>query len=184
MESCVTLLIIVPDPWVHFGISVAILLSTVQDPTSFDNFTNSTGGPQLARNFATGSGEGGFCIPLNLSASGISGVTNGANVTIQLIFNGGDSSLYQVNLELPPHPPFLRHPHTENLLFLPVLGSDAFEQLYHTIQYHLFKFLFHRDFYWDSYWDFYRDFYRDFDSCDLDQHRKPWRKGNCHVGLC
>jgi hypothetical protein len=72
------------------------LLSTVQDPTSFNNFTNSTGGQQLARNFATGSGEGGFCIPLNLSASGISGVTDGANVTIQLLYNGGDSSLYQV----------------------------------------------------------------------------------------
>jgi hypothetical protein len=72
------------------------LLSTVQDPTSFNNFTNSTGGQQLARNFATASGEGGFCIPLNLSASGISGVTDGANVTIQLLFNGGDGSLYQV----------------------------------------------------------------------------------------
>jgi hypothetical protein len=73
------------------------LLSTDQDPTSFDNFTNSTGGQQLARNFATGAGEGGVCIPLNLSASGISGVTNGANVTIQLLYNGGDGSLYQVS---------------------------------------------------------------------------------------
>lgn len=79
------------------GISVGILLSTVQDPTSFDNFTNSTGGQQLVRDFASASGEGGFCIPLNLSAAGISGVTDGANVTIQLVYNGGDGTLYQVS---------------------------------------------------------------------------------------
>lgn len=71
-------------------------LSTVQDPTSFDNFTNSTGG--LVRNFATGSGVGNFCIPLDLSNTGISSVSDGANVTIQFTYNGGDGSLYQVSL--------------------------------------------------------------------------------------
>jgi hypothetical protein len=73
-------------------------LSTMQDPTSFDNFTNSTGG--LVRNFATGSGAGNFCIPLDLSNTGISGISDGANVTIQFIYNGGDGSLYQVGLRV------------------------------------------------------------------------------------
>jgi len=70
----------------------------VQDPTSFNNFTNSSGGQQFARDFASASGAGGFCVPLDLSNTGISGVADGANVTIQLVFNGGDGSLYQVNL--------------------------------------------------------------------------------------
>jgi hypothetical protein len=80
---------------------VAIIISTVQDPTSFDNFTNSTGGQQIVRNFASGSGEGGFCIPLNLNSTDISGVQDGANVTLQYIYNGGDGSLYEVGLRAP-----------------------------------------------------------------------------------
>ncbi|KAH9964448.1 hypothetical protein BC827DRAFT_1127694 [Russula dissimulans] len=79
----------------HVSWSLGILLSTVQDPTSFNNFTNSSGQEQLARNFASATGEGGFCIPLDLSNTGISGVADGANVTIQLLYNGGDGSLYQ-----------------------------------------------------------------------------------------
>ncbi|KAF8499178.1 hypothetical protein F5888DRAFT_1611716 [Russula emetica] len=75
--------------------TLAVLLSTAQDPTSFNNFTNSSGGQQLARSFASFSGEGGFCIPLDLSNTGISGVSDGANVTIQLLYNGGDGNLYQ-----------------------------------------------------------------------------------------
>ena len=70
----------------------------MQDPTSFTNFTNSAGGQQLARNFASANGTGGFCIPLDLSNTGISGVDNGANVTIQLLYNGGDGNLYQAGL--------------------------------------------------------------------------------------
>ncbi|KAI0296594.1 hypothetical protein BC826DRAFT_908206 [Russula brevipes] len=79
----------------HVSWSLAILLSTVQNPTSFDNFTGSSGQQQFARNFSSASGAGDFCIPLNLSDTGISGVADSANVTIQLVFNGGDGSLYQ-----------------------------------------------------------------------------------------
>ncbi|KAI0252598.1 hypothetical protein BJV78DRAFT_323565 [Lactifluus subvellereus] len=79
----------------HSSWSLSVLISTVQDPTSFNNFTSASGQQQLARNFASASGEGGFCIPLDLNNTGISGVQNGANVTIQLVFNGGDGSLYQ-----------------------------------------------------------------------------------------
>lgn len=69
----------------------------MQDPTSFNNFTNSSGGQQLARNFASATGSGGFCIPLDLSSTGISGVSDGANVTLQFVYNGGDGNLYQVS---------------------------------------------------------------------------------------
>lgn len=79
----------------HPSWSLGVLLSTVQDPTSFNNFTNSSGGQQLARNFSSFSGAGGFCIPLDLSSTGISGVSDGANVTIQLVYDGGDGNLYQ-----------------------------------------------------------------------------------------
>jgi hypothetical protein len=79
----------------HPNWSFAIIISTVQDPTSFDNFTNSTGGQQIVRNFVSGSGAGGFCIPLDLNNTDISGVQDGANVTIQYIYNGGDGSLYE-----------------------------------------------------------------------------------------
>ncbi|KAH9176948.1 hypothetical protein EDB89DRAFT_1937279 [Lactarius sanguifluus] len=79
----------------HASWNLAILLSTVQDPTSFDNFTTSSGQQQFARNFASGSGEGEFCIPLDLNNTGISGVQDNANVTIQFLFNGGDGSLYR-----------------------------------------------------------------------------------------
>jgi hypothetical protein len=43
------------------------------------------------------SGEGIFCFPLNLAASGVAGVKDGANVTIQIQFNGGDGDLFQVS---------------------------------------------------------------------------------------
>ncbi|KAI9512653.1 hypothetical protein F5148DRAFT_973242 [Russula earlei] len=79
----------------HVSWSLGILLSTVQDPTSFDNFTTSSGQQQLARNYASATGVGSFCIPLDLSNTGISGVGDGANVTIQFLYNGGDGSLYQ-----------------------------------------------------------------------------------------
>ena len=54
----------------------------------------------MARNFASATGEGGFCIPLDLSDTGISGVSAGANVTIQFVFDGGDGTLYQVRLRV------------------------------------------------------------------------------------
>ncbi|KAI0271514.1 hypothetical protein BC834DRAFT_966981 [Gloeopeniophorella convolvens] len=79
----------------HPNWNLAVLISTVQDPTSFDNFSTSFGQEQLARNFASTTGTGVFCIPLDLSNTGVSGAKDGANVTIQLVYNGGDGSLYQ-----------------------------------------------------------------------------------------
>ena len=43
-------------------------------------------------------GEGMYCFPINITASGVSGIQDGMNATIQIIFDGGDGVLYQVNL--------------------------------------------------------------------------------------
>jgi hypothetical protein len=111
----------------HPSWTFAILISTVQDPTSFNNFTNSSGGQQIVRNFASGSGEGGFCIPLDLNTTDISGVQNGANVTLQYIFNGGDGTLYEVCLRVDWLLSTL-------IVVCTVLGPDAVEQLYDPIE--------------------------------------------------
>ena len=80
-------------------VQVGVEISTKQDPSSFDDFTSngtSSGEVQYARNFASGEGTGLFCIPLDLSNTGIDGVKDGANVTLQFIYDGGDDKLYQV----------------------------------------------------------------------------------------
>jgi hypothetical protein len=46
------------------------------------------------------SGEGLYCFPIDLATANIAGVQDGANVTIQILFNGGDGNLYQVGNEL------------------------------------------------------------------------------------
>lgn len=43
------------------------------------------------------SGEGKFCFPISIAASGVFGIQDGANVTIQVIFDGSDGILYQVS---------------------------------------------------------------------------------------
>ena len=71
------------------------IIATVQNPTSFDNF--SSGGQfQFVMPFFQTSGEGDFCFPVDFGAQNVTGVKNGANVTLQLIYDGGDGQLYQV----------------------------------------------------------------------------------------
>lgn len=79
----------------HVNWNFGMWLSTAQNPTSFDNFTTSSGQQQIVRGFANATGSGDFCIPLDLSNTGISGVADGANVTVQFVYNGGDQNLYQ-----------------------------------------------------------------------------------------
>jgi hypothetical protein len=71
------------------------MISTKANPTSFNDFTNSSGGSQLAVPFLQGAGTFG-CMPVNAGSAGIAGVGDGANVTLQMMFNGGDGNLYQV----------------------------------------------------------------------------------------
>ncbi len=70
---------------------MGVQLSTLSDPQTFGNFSEVVP-------FVEVTGEGLYCFPVDFGASGLSGLTDGANVTIQLIFNGGDDQLYQVSL--------------------------------------------------------------------------------------
>ncbi len=73
----------------HVGLLVGVLVSTVANPTSFDNFSQALPFTQLT-------GEGAFCLPLNFATSNVTGLSEGQNVTIQIQFDGGDSPLFQV----------------------------------------------------------------------------------------
>ncbi|THH16768.1 hypothetical protein EW146_g3932 [Bondarzewia mesenterica] len=75
--------------------TIGVLVSTVQDPTSFNDFRDSSGNEQFAMQLTQLTGEGGFCLPLNLANTNITGLSSGKNVTIQIVFNGGDGTLYQ-----------------------------------------------------------------------------------------
>ncbi|KAK7058261.1 hypothetical protein VNI00_001892 [Paramarasmius palmivorus] len=74
--------------------TAGVLLSTAQNPSNFGDF-NVSGEQQFARYYAPEPNAGTFCIPLDLSQSGISGLEDGTNVTIQIVFAGGDGNLYQ-----------------------------------------------------------------------------------------
>jgi hypothetical protein len=78
--------------------SVGVLVSTAQNPTSFNDFNSANGSNQLAVQFFQTSGEGLACFNIDLNNTGISGVKDGANVTIEVVFDGGDGTLYQVCL--------------------------------------------------------------------------------------
>ncbi|KAI0662616.1 hypothetical protein C8Q70DRAFT_959964 [Cubamyces menziesii] len=78
----------------HVHWTLGGIIATVQNPTSFDNF--SSGGQfQFVMPFFQTSGEGDFCFPVDFGAQNVTGVKNGANVTLQLIYDGGDGQLYQ-----------------------------------------------------------------------------------------
>lgn len=74
----------------------------------------------MAVPFFQTTGAGTFCFPINITSSGAPGIQDGANVTIQVIFDGGDGSLYQVNFALQFITRFLT-----GLMELPVCGLDA-----------------------------------------------------------
>ncbi|KAI0343901.1 hypothetical protein BDW22DRAFT_1419020 [Trametopsis cervina] len=67
---------------------LGVELSTVPQPTSFQNFSG-------AVPFFQVTGEGKYCFPVDFASSGISGLQHGSNITIQLVFDGGDGQLYQ-----------------------------------------------------------------------------------------
>ncbi|KAF8168333.1 hypothetical protein B0H34DRAFT_685114 [Crassisporium funariophilum] len=68
--------------------TAGVLVSTLADPTSFNNFS------QVNTYFQV-QGEGAFCIPLDFSKSNVTGLQSGQNVTVQIVFDGGDGQLYQ-----------------------------------------------------------------------------------------
>ena len=68
---------------------VGVILSAARNPNNFANFTQ-------AVDFFTYDTPGNFCFPVDLSVKNISGVQDGANVTVQLVYDAGDGRLYQV----------------------------------------------------------------------------------------
>ncbi|KIM66956.1 hypothetical protein SCLCIDRAFT_212665 [Scleroderma citrinum Foug A] len=83
--------------------TLGFIVSTKTEASSFSDF-NTSSGYQITVPFVEYTGSGQFCLPINLANSGISGIQEGANVTIQAVFDGGDGSLYQVRISaLHPH---------------------------------------------------------------------------------
>ncbi|KAF8226057.1 hypothetical protein L208DRAFT_388985 [Tricholoma matsutake] len=66
-----------------------VLVSSAMNATSFNNFSQ-------VKPFFQKQGEGGFCFPLDFSANANgTSLKDGQNVTIQVVFDGGDGTLYQ-----------------------------------------------------------------------------------------
>lgn len=76
--------------------TVGVMVSTVQNPNNFDNFSSASGEPQFVNAFQSSPDAGVLCFPLDFSQSNITGVRDGANVTVQVVVAGSDGSLYQV----------------------------------------------------------------------------------------
>ena len=75
--------------------AVGIQISTVPNPDSFDDFHTSNGSDQLAVPYFEGQGTQG-CIPVSVGALNLPGIGDGSNVTLQIVQDGSDGSLYQV----------------------------------------------------------------------------------------
>ncbi|KAJ7112852.1 hypothetical protein C8R43DRAFT_856324, partial [Mycena crocata] len=71
----------------HPSWTAGVSLSTKAEPTTFQDF--STIVP-----FFRATGEGIFCLNLDLSKTNAS-VTDGQNVTLEIVFDGGDGQLFQ-----------------------------------------------------------------------------------------
>jgi len=74
--------------------TVGVMISTAASPSSFNDFRTSSGADQLVVGYFQGTGPSG-CVRVQASAAGISGIQNGTNVTLQMVFDGGDGKLYQ-----------------------------------------------------------------------------------------
>jgi hypothetical protein len=76
---------------------VGAIISTAQNATSFDQFNNSTGGFQFAVPYFKVENNGTVCAPVNIGSLGLAGIKDGSNVTVQIVYQGGDGNLYQVS---------------------------------------------------------------------------------------
>ena len=79
----------------HPFFPVGIQISTDPNPDSFDDFHTSNGSDQLAVPYYKGEGTQG-CIPVSIGALNLPGAVDGSNVTLQIVQDGSDGSLYQV----------------------------------------------------------------------------------------
>ncbi|KAK2462089.1 hypothetical protein APHAL10511_006552 [Amanita phalloides] len=60
-----------------------------------NNSANSFGNFVEIKPFFQQSGEGIYCFPLLFNSANATGLTNGQNVSIQIVYDGGDGELYQ-----------------------------------------------------------------------------------------
>ncbi|KAJ7636081.1 hypothetical protein DFH06DRAFT_1336227 [Mycena polygramma] len=72
----------------HNAWTAGVSISTKGQPATFDDF--STIVP-----FFKASGEGIVCFNLDLSKTNATGLTDGQNVTLEIVFDGGDGELFQ-----------------------------------------------------------------------------------------
>ncbi|KAJ7107670.1 hypothetical protein C8R43DRAFT_852310, partial [Mycena crocata] len=72
----------------HESWTAGVTITTKPNSTSFDDFSTIVPFFKLT-------GEGAFCIPLDLSKTNATGLSDGLNVTLQIVFNGGDNTLFQ-----------------------------------------------------------------------------------------
>ncbi|KAJ6562163.1 hypothetical protein B0H19DRAFT_1026950 [Mycena capillaripes] len=72
----------------HTAWTAGVALSTLANPTKFSDFLSVVP-------FFTDSGEGIFCFNLDFSKTNATGLKDGQNVTLEIIFDGGDGQLFQ-----------------------------------------------------------------------------------------
>ena len=80
-------------------LTAAVLISVEQNPSSFEDFNQTSDGTELplAVSWFSTEGAGSVCIPVDIESLGISGIGDGSNVTLQTMLTGGDGNLFQVN---------------------------------------------------------------------------------------
>ena len=97
MDSCVCVCYLKSAKVLISCHAVGGIIATVQDPTSFNDFRDSSNNFQQFLPFFGTTGEGLFCVDVALNTTDISGIKDGANVTLQFVFDGGDGQLYQAS---------------------------------------------------------------------------------------
>jgi len=78
----------------HPDWTIGVMISTAASPVSFNDFHTASGADQLVVDYFKGTGTTG-CITIKPNGAGISGIQNGSNVTLQMVYDGGDGKLYQ-----------------------------------------------------------------------------------------
>jgi len=74
----------------HPNWSLGVYISTLSNASSFNDFS-----PELAKPFFRNADAGVYCLPIDVGATNVTGLVDGANVTLQFVFEGGDGLLYQ-----------------------------------------------------------------------------------------
>ncbi|EJD54612.1 hypothetical protein AURDEDRAFT_110183 [Auricularia subglabra TFB-10046 SS5] len=81
----------------HPSATVFVSIALNDNPTSFDDFnaTTSPGKGATVLDFFKIDSEGDFCFDTDVSALGLADAKDGTEATLNVIFNGGDGTLYQ-----------------------------------------------------------------------------------------